>query len=40
VGLGSVCRRHLHAPDGIVAIVRALDEIMPAGVQLHLFGVK
>lgn len=40
VGLGSVCRRQLRGPAGVLSIVQALDEIMPQGVQLHLFGVK
>lgn len=40
VGLGSVCRRSVGGEDGIAAIVDALDRILPAGVQLHLFGVK
>lgn len=40
VGVGSVCRRHLHGPDGVLAIVQALDQVLPAGTQLHLFGVK
>jgi hypothetical protein len=40
VGLGSVCRRRVGGPDGVVAIVTALDRELPAGVQLHLFGAK
>lgn len=40
VGLGSVCRRNVGGPDGIVAIVDALDRVLPRHVQLHLFGVK
>lgn len=40
VGVGSVCRRQIHGPDGVLAIVRALDQVMPAESQLHLFGVK
>lgn len=40
IGLGSVCRRHLQGPDGVLAIVQALDQVLPAGTQLHLFGVK
>lgn len=40
VGLGSVCRRHLHGPDGVATIVQALDRVLPKHVQLHLFGVK
>jgi hypothetical protein len=40
VGLGSVCGRPLHGPDGFEAILEALDKEMPPGTQLHLFGVK
>lgn len=40
VGVGSVCRRDLHGPDGLLAILAALDRDLPAGVRLHLFGVK
>ena len=40
VGLGSVCRRNLHGPDGIATIVEALDRVLPPNVKLHLFGVK
>jgi hypothetical protein len=40
VGLGSVCRRPVGGPDGVVAIVNALDRDLPRGVKLHLFGAK
>lgn len=40
VGLGSVCRRHVHGPDGILAILEAVDAVLPSHVRLHLFGVK
>lgn len=40
VGVGSMCRRHLHGPHGILAIVDALDRVLPPHVRLHLFGVK
>lgn len=40
IGLGSVCRREVHGPSGVLTIVRALDAVMPQGVRLHLFGVK
>jgi hypothetical protein len=40
VGIGSVCRRHLHGPDGLLNIIRGLDEALPSGVRFHLFGVK
>jgi hypothetical protein len=40
VGVGSVCRRDVSGPDGLIAIVDALDRILPPHVQFHLFGVK
>lgn len=40
VGVGSVCRRELGGPDGLWRILTALDGALPAGVGLHLFGVK
>lgn len=40
VGVGSVCRRHLHGPDGLYAILAAIDRELPPHVKLHLFGVK
>jgi hypothetical protein len=40
VGIGSVCRRNVGGPDGIIAIVDALDRVLPGHVQMHLFGVK
>lgn len=40
VGLGSVCRREVSGPDGILAILSALDAVLPQHVRLHLFGVK
>lgn len=40
VGVGSVCRRHVWGPNGLVAVVDALDRCLPDGVALHLFGVK
>jgi hypothetical protein len=40
VGVGSVCRRHLHGPDGLIAIMGALDRVLPAGTVVHLFGAK
>lgn len=39
VGIGSVCKRHLNGPDGLVAILSRLDAELPAHVGLHLFGV-
>jgi hypothetical protein len=40
VGLGSVCRRQVAGPTGVVKIVEEVDKVLPAGVKLHLFGVK
>jgi len=40
VGVGSVCRRHVHGAHGLLAVVDALDRVLPRGVRLHLFGVK
>jgi hypothetical protein len=40
VGLGSVCRRSLGGPDGLLHIIAALDRHLPRHVGLHLFGVK
>jgi hypothetical protein len=39
-GVGSVCRRDIHGPHGLVRVVEALDRALPAHVRLHLFGVK
>lgn len=40
VGVGSVCRRPVHGATGLLSVVRALDDALPANVRLHLFGVK
>lgn len=40
VGIGSVCRRHLHGEEGLIALLDALDRELPERVRLHLFGVK
>lgn len=41
IGVGSVCRRHLHHPKhGLLAILGRLETALPAGARLHLFGVK
>lgn len=40
VGVGSVCRRELHGPEGLLTILAVLHRELPAGVRLHLFGVK
>lgn len=40
LGLGSVCRRHLGGPDGLLTIIATLDRVLPQRHKLHLFGVK
>lgn len=40
IGIGSMCRRPLHGPSGLLAVVAALDACLPEGVRLHLFGIK
>lgn len=40
VGLGSICRRHLAGPEGVISVVERLDSILPERVRFHLFGVK
>ena len=40
IGVGSMCRRQIHGPDGLIAVVDHLDRFLPAGKCIHLFGVK
>lgn len=40
VGVGSVCRRNIGGPDGVIRIIMTLDRHLPPHVLLHLFGVK
>lgn len=40
VGVGSVCRRAVGGPDGLLRVLHALDEALPAHTRVHLFGVK
>lgn len=40
VGVGSMCRRAIHGPEGLIAVVDHLDRVLPPRVRLHLFGVK
>lgn len=40
VGVGSVCRRQVHGPAGLLSIVDTLDAVLPPHVRLHMFGVK
>lgn len=40
IGVGSMCRRDVHGPEGLIAVIDHLDQVLPAGVLLHAFGVK
>ncbi len=40
VGIGSVCRRNIGGRNGVVAVVDALNKVVPYHVRFHLFGVK
>lgn len=40
IGIGSVCRRPVNGSDGVLAILNAVDAILPEHVRVHLFGVK
>lgn len=40
VGIGSMCRRPIHGPEGLIAVVDHLDQNLPRAIKLHLFGVK
>jgi len=40
VGVGSMCRRRVSGPEGLIAVVEHLDRTLPADISLHLFGVK
>lgn len=40
VGVGSLCRRHVGGPEGLVAVIDRLDRSLPRDVRLHGFGVK
>lgn len=41
VGVGFMCRRDIHGPDGLIAVVAHFDRILlDPGPRLHLFGVK
>lgn len=40
VGVGSVCRRQIKGPAGLMAVVQRLDRVLPRSTSLHLFGVK
>lgn len=40
VGVGSVCRRRLSGPDGLMRVLDTLEGVLPMHVHFHLFGVK
>src|SRR3546814_1568939 len=40
IGVGSMCRREVSGPEGLIAVFDHLDRILPKGVMLHGFGVK
>ncbi|MDX3911147.1 MAG: hypothetical protein QHC67_15210 [Sphingobium sp.] len=40
IGVGSMCRRPVHGPEGLVAVLDQLDRTLPRSCRLHLFGVK
>lgn len=40
IGVGSMCRRPVAGPEGLLAVFEHLDRVLPAGVMLHGFGVK
>lgn len=40
IGVGSMCRRNVNGINGLLAVVDALDRVLPNSVRLHLFGVK
>lgn len=40
VGVGSVCRRPVSGPQGLIAVVGEIHAALPENVRLHLFGVK
>lgn len=40
LGVGSICGREVHGPEGIMPVLEALHKSLPPHVRLHLFGVK
>lgn len=40
VGVGSMCRRAVAGPEGLIAVLEHLDRVLPPGIRLHGFGVK
>lgn len=39
VGVGSVCRRQLNGPNGLIPVINSISRLLPKS-KLHLFGVK
>ncbi|WP_206365078.1 DUF7221 family queuine tRNA-ribosyltransferase-like protein [Sphingomonas panacis] len=35
IGVGSMCRREIHGPEGLIAVIDHLDQILPSGIRLH-----
>lgn len=40
LGVGSVCQRKVGGPNGILAVLDALDRELPPGIELHFFGCE
>ena len=40
IGIGSMCRREINGPEGLIAVVERLDAILPDAVFCHGFGAK
>lgn len=40
IGVGSMCRRHIRGENGILAVIEALDKVLPPNTKLHCFGIK
>lgn len=40
IGVGSMCRRNIHGDVGVLAVLDALDQVLPSHTKFHLFGVK
>lgn len=40
IGIGSMCRRAIHGPEGLLAVFSALDRALPCDIRLHGFGIK
>lgn len=40
IGIGSMCRRAIHGPEGMLAVVSLLDRTADPSLRFHAFGVK